>query len=111
MLSLMVVAVGSVLLVGCGKSDNGDATTDLYLKVTEPQDESIVNTSVVMVRGETTADAVVTVNGTIAEVDADGRFSATVSLEEGPNVIEVFASDFEGREASEFLSVIYVVPQ
>lgn len=106
-LSLVTVAVGGALVVGCGRSDNGDATTDLYLKVTEPQDESIVYTPEVTVRGETTPDAVVTVNGTIADVDADGKFSVTVVLEEDQGwIIEVFASDFEGREASQFLSVI-----
>jgi hypothetical protein len=112
-LGLSVLVLGGVLAVGCSsnETENGDSTTALPLEVTQPEDESIVNTSEVMVKGETTADAVVTVNGILADVDADGRFSATVSLEEGPNVIEVYASDFEGREASEILSVIYVIQQ
>lgn len=111
--ALAVLVVAGTFAVACGKDDteNGDSTTALPLVVTEPEDESTVNTSEVTVRGETNPDAVVTVNEIVADVDADGKFSATVSLEEGPNVIEVYASDFEGREAGEVLSVIYVIQQ
>jgi len=109
--TLAALVIVGTLTVACGKNDseNGDSTTALPLTVTAPEDESVVNSAEVMVKGETNPDAVVTVNGTVADVDAEGKFSAVVSLEEGPNVIEVNASDFEGREASEVLSVIYVV--
>ena len=112
-LGLAVLVTGGALAVACSnnETDNGNSTTALPLDITEPEDESIVNSSEVVVKGETTADAVVTVNEVVADVDADGKFSATVSLEEGPNLIEVYASDFEGREASEILSVIYVIEE
>ena len=97
----------------------GGSMGNLFTKVTQPENESFVDTSELTVRGKTTADAVVTVTVTNtdpvnvvgAEVDADGGFSATVTLEEGPNLIEVYASDYEGREASEFLNVNYVIQQ
>jgi len=110
-LGMAVLVLGGVLAVGCSSNDaeNGDSTTPLPLEVTQPEDESIVNTSEIVVKGETTPDAVVTVNEVVADVDAEGKFSATITLEEGPNTIEVIASDFEGREASEVLSVIYVI--
>ncbi len=79
-----------------------------FLRVTSPEDEAVVTAASLQVTGETTPDAVVTVNGQIVEVDADGRFQATLSLKEGPNVIEVLASDFSGNQAQELRTVIFV---
>jgi hypothetical protein len=49
----------------------------------------------------------VTVNDDIIVVGADGRFQSTVQLAEGPNVIEILASDLEGNEASLEITVTY----
>lgn len=105
---LVLTLVGAVLGLACGK-EAGDKTTPLPLVVTEPQDESVVYTSQVVVKGTTSADSVVTANGVVADVDADGKFSVTVTLEEGPNLIEILASDFQYREASDFVTVIYEI--
>ena len=109
---VILTLLGGVLgSAACSSKDktNGDTTT-LALEVTEPEDESVVSTSVVTVKGVTTADAVVSVNGTLVDVDEDGKFSTVVSLEEGPNTIEVVASDSEDNEASKLLTVIYAKP-
>lgn len=79
-----------------------------FLKVTEPKDESIVTNSVIPVSGSTPQDAVVSVNGEVVEVDERGNFTIMVTLEEGPNTIEVIASDFEGNKESTILAVIYI---
>ena len=100
---LVALAVALPLVFVGGGKDAG-----FSLKVTSPQDESIVYTFETAVAGVTAPDAVVSVNGALVEVDADGNFSTTVSLEEGPNSIEVIASDYEGHEASQILTVIYV---
>jgi hypothetical protein len=71
-----------------------------------PQDESVVSQSSVMVQGRTVPDAVVSVNGRTAEVDASGNFTITVTLELGPNSIEVIVSDFRGNQQSRVISVI-----
>jgi hypothetical protein len=107
---VLLTLVGAALGLACSKEagdTNDNDATSLPLAVTQPEDESVVNTAEVVVKGTTNPDAVVTVNGAVADVDADGRFSVTVTLEEGPNLIEVYASDFEYREASEMLTVIY----
>ncbi|MBM4445403.1 MAG: hypothetical protein FJ020_08930 [Chloroflexi bacterium] len=107
---VLLTLVGALLGLACSKeaSDTNDNdATSLPLAVTQPQNESVVNTAVILVKGTTNPDAVVTVNGTVADVDADGNFSVMVTLEEGPNLIEVYASDFEYREASEILTVVY----
>lgn len=82
--------------------------TPLFMNVTAPANESIVSTQQVEVKGQTTPGAVVTVNSQVAEVDAEGNFSVTVTLDEGPNALEVLASDFEGNQASQVVTVIYV---
>lgn len=77
------------------------------LEVMEPYDESVVNTSHIPLSGTTTPDAVVSVNGQIVEVDEWGSFATVVTLQEGPNIIEVVASDFEGNEESRILTIVY----
>ena len=66
------------------------------LVITSPTDQSIVSSGTVPVSGRTTPDAVVTVNGVSIAVDEIGIFSTTVTLEEGPNLIEVVATGGEG---------------
>jgi hypothetical protein len=46
----------------------------------------------VRVMGGTAPDGIVTVNGDAVEVDERGVFETTLALEEGPNLIEVVAS-------------------
>jgi uncharacterized protein YfaP (DUF2135 family) len=74
--------------------------------VTEPQEDSIVNSSPISVAGSTTPDAVVSINGEPVEVDIDGAFSVQVILEEGPNSIEVVASNFQEDQESVILALI-----
>ncbi len=85
-----------------------EATADLYLNVTSPVDQSVSDSLVVDVTGKTLSTAIVSVNGKMASIDATGAFAVTVSLENGPNFIEVVASTVGGAEISEILSVIYI---
>ena len=84
------------------------AETGLFLTVTQPVDNSTTNSGKVEVKGRTSPGAVVSVNGELAEVDAGGNFTTLVVLEEGPNIIEVIASDLEGNQESNTLAVINV---
>ena len=68
----------------------------------------MVTTSPILVKGAAPLDATVSVNGDIAEIAADGSFSVPVDLDEGPNIIEIEASNFEGSEANLILTVIYL---
>ena len=67
----------------------------------------MVRTSVVSLGGLTNPDAVVSVNSVVVEVDEEGNFTTSVSLKEGPNVIEVITSDFEGNQVSALLAIVY----
>ena len=70
-----------------------------------PVNDGTVNSASVPVIGATNVDAVVTVNGDPVEVDVLGIFSISVTLEEGPNVIEVTASDLLGNVQSQTVAV------
>jgi hypothetical protein len=84
----------------------------LLLQITQPIDGAQVSTRDILVSGKTIPGAVVSVSiddtVEIANVDQNGNFSVTVNLEEGPNLIEVVASDQLGNEKSSSIAVIYV---
>lgn len=82
---------------------------DLFLEVTSPGDETVLEASPVEVTGKTIPTAIVSVNGTLTSVDATGVFSVPLVLEQGPNFIEVVASTVDGTETSKVLSVIYAL--
>jgi bacillopeptidase F len=82
--------------------------TSFFLTVTQPVDSSTTNSDKVEVKGRTSLGAVVSVNGELAEVDDGGSFTTMVVLEEGPNLIEVIASDLEGNQESRTLVIMYV---
>ena len=79
----------------------------LWLQILSPVDEAVVNTSQVDVIGSAPAGAVISVNDEIFIVSSDLQFKATVLLDEGPNLIEVIASDESGNEMSALLTITY----
>ena len=81
---------------------------NFFLTVTQPSSESITDAEEVEVIGITLPGAIVTVNGELAEVDNQGNFTTLVSLEEGPNLIEVVASDLEGNQDNYSSAIIFV---
>jgi len=86
---------------------SGPETSGLWLQITSPLDEAVVDTAQVDVLGSAPADAVISVNDEILIVGVDQQFKVSVSLEEGPNLIEVIASDEDGNEVSALLTVTY----
>ena len=90
-------------------SDNAIPTTSttLVLTIRQPLDESVVNTGQVEVIGAAPPDTVVTVNDEILIVDPEQEFKVSIPLEEGPNLIEIVASDINGNEIDQLLTVYY----
>lgn len=80
------------------------------LLVTEPENESIVSVSTLRLAGRTGPNAIVSINGRSVPVDRFGYFSSAVTLDEGPNVIDVVATNDDGRTLSTVLAVIYRAP-
>ncbi len=83
------------------------APTAFFLLVTEPEDQTVVSASRQPIVGRTAPDAIVSVNGVGVEVDEAGAFSTTVTLEQGPNLIEVVGTSSDGRVLSAVLAVIF----
>ncbi len=79
----------------------------LTLTIDSPAAESTVKERTIAVRGKSNPDAVVTVGSSNVDVDENGNFSASVTLVEGVNVIEVLASDLSGSSKGQVLTVIY----
>ncbi|MFH1015788.1 MAG: hypothetical protein V1771_02180 [Chloroflexota bacterium] len=84
------------------------AGTKLKLTVTEPEDNIIVDTDRIEVKGTTGPGAVVSANSEFTTADSQGNFAIAVMLDEGPNIIEVFTSDESGNEANLTVTVSYV---
>lgn len=81
--------------------------SDFPLKVETPLDGETVHVSPWLVVGQTQADALVSVNDVIGFANAEGRFSLSVPLQEGVNVLEVLASNAAGEQVFVILTVLY----
>ena len=77
------------------------------LLITEPEDQSIVREDEVRLSGRTGPEAIVSVNGVSISVDELGFFFTVITLESGPNIIDVVATNDDGRILSTVLAVIY----
>jgi hypothetical protein len=85
-----------------------EATGAFFLEVTAPPETEVyVSQASYEFSGRTTVDALVSVNDYILDVDEEGRFGFNMDLEEGPNVIEVIASNTAGEQQGKVLLLIY----
>ncbi len=78
----------------------------LFLEIEGLGDENVVRGDTITARGKTSPDAIVSINGVIIPIDADGNFTVQLTLEPGPNEIVVVASDLDGNEISKVLAVV-----
>lgn len=79
----------------------------LSLVILSPLDGAVVNTSKVEIVGQAPAGAVISINDDILIAGADGMFKHTVALEQGPNIIEIIASDANGNQSFVLLGIFY----
>ena len=80
------------------------------LLITEPENESVVSISTLPLAGRTGPNAIVSINGRSVPVNRFGYFSSTIFLEEGPNLIDVVATNDDGQTLSTVIAVIYRPP-
>ncbi len=103
-----LVLMMGLLLTACGGIVQTPApSVVLKVKIISPEDNSVVNVPQVEVKGEVPPGTVVTLNDEVVLADARGVFSAIVPLAEGPNTIDVVASDSYGNEDNVQLTVTY----
>ena len=86
---------------------NPPGTSGLWLQILSPLDEAVVDTPQVDVLGSAPAGSVISVNDEILIVGSDSQFTVTVLLEDGPNLIEIIASDDDGNELTTLLTITY----
>ncbi|HEY4579598.1 MAG TPA: hypothetical protein VIG89_01065 [Candidatus Acidoferrales bacterium] len=123
----VLLAVTCLVLVACGTGPATDAAPSsggsqgtssgpegetltsgsLVVTILSPLDGAEVNVPEVEVAGTAPAETTITANDEILVVDATGRFSVTLPLEPGLNLIEIVASDLAGNEVSAELTVVY----
>jgi hypothetical protein len=78
----------------------------LVLNVLSPLNNDIVGEAQIKLTGSVSRQTVLSVNNDIYILPA-GKFSIPVSLEEGPNSLEIVASDSDGNETDLILVVTY----
>jgi hypothetical protein len=99
----MLVLVLAIPLLAC----NASTSTPLFLTIMEPANETVVDVNTVTIQGQTLANAMVSINGESVDVDSSGDFSLPVTLDEGPNVFDIIATDQAGDEVTTQLVVAY----
>jgi len=77
------------------------------LLVTEPESQSIVSEPLVRLSGRTGPEAILSINGVSVLLDELGFFFTMLSLEPGPNIIDVVATNNDGRVLSTVIALIY----
>ena len=108
---------GENLLEISADTDNGEhsqtsrSVTSLALPflllITEPENQSVVDSSRLPLSGRTGPNAIVSIDGRSVPVDRFGYFSTTMLLVEGINFIDVVATNNDGETHSKVLEVIY----
>ena len=89
-------------------STPNSGTFNLSLDFEGIGNESVVRSDRVLLHVVTSADATVSVNGVILEVQSDGTFELTLPLEPGPNIVDIVASDLEGNSINSSLAIISI---
>lgn len=86
---------------------NPENLQPFYLRILWPEDGSLVSMPEVELLGEATPGAVISIGDEILLVPPEGVFRQTIHLEEGPNAIEIVASDISGEQQSFILTLVY----
>lgn len=88
-----------------GPAENSD------LIITQPENNSVVSTETVMLKGAATPKATVVIltseDESILEAENDGSFEEEVLVAGGPNDIVVKAYDANGNESEQKITIVY----
>ena len=104
--TVAAVLVGSFL--GCSSGGSPTPTAPPTLTITSPARGTVANSTTVMVTG--TAQGVgkldVTVNGGAVDLQPDGSFTTTLSIDPGIGIIETHARDKSGNDVRDVRAVL-----
>jgi hypothetical protein len=79
----------------------------LWVHLYSPMDGDVVQSPHVTLSGQAPAGTVISLNETIYIVPDDQSIMIPINLEEGPNLLELVASDVSGNEVSVVLTLTY----
>jgi len=85
-----------------------DVAPTLFLTLANPVEQDVevpLDTAQLMIQRTTMPGAVVSIDGNLADIDAQGNFGGAVALDEGANEIDVMASDDQGNQISTSLFI------
>lgn len=88
-------------------SGSPEGSGNITLNVSYPSDGLVVNTSTITVSGTTAPQAEVSVNEVDTKADSNGKFSATINLDEGDNVVTIVANDALGNFIEKDLNLTF----
>ncbi len=80
---------------------------EIFLTITQPIDKTTITSPNLVISGKTVANAEVSINDQTIPANANGDFSAQVSLEEGDNYFYIVANDADGFAAEKEIMVTY----
>lgn len=93
------------------ETHNQENTANSDLVVTQPEENTVSPTDKITVKGSANPKSTVVIisNGDQQIIDAkdDGSFEQEISLDAGPNEINVTAYDDQGNEATQTMIVVY----
>ncbi len=78
----------------------------LFLELQGLGENTVVRGNAIVASGQTSPDAVLSINGVIIPINDDGSFEVTLALDEGPNLLEIVSSDLSGNQESRVLWVV-----
>ena len=78
----------------------------LFLELQGLGENTVVRGNAIVASGQTSPDAVLSINGVIIPINDDGSFEVTLALNEGPNLLEIVSSDLSGNQESRVLWVV-----
>jgi len=89
----------------------GQKKETLFLEISEPENEAVVNQEELTIKGKTIANGTVIIiweeGEDILVADENGEFSSEITLVGGENEIEISAYDNEGNQATKVLTITY----
>jgi cytoskeletal protein RodZ len=78
------------------------------LLITQPQNESTITSENILLKGETSKEVTLEINGTAVEIEDDGSFQKEIALKEGSNTVIVKVRKNSSLERVEVVKITYV---
>lgn len=107
----LIFLIGSLILISIGgyvvwQIKHFSSAPELAIEYPKSQKKQYVNTDSVNLRGKTTPDSQLQINGSLVEVSKDGSFKQTIGLNKGENNILVTARNRSQKSRAEIVTII-----